>query len=154
MRLLRERPATSQIVRAMTGMGKGRADAILTFLEEIHYIRAGKDAYVLAIPYFSLADKPMIDAVRAVGWRLMDVWLEQNSAVVEDGLGRLNAIQYGVPYRQMFTEIWHYLFGMANKALVQSGHFADPYAGQRLSKGMIPFAFDAEILGPHPEASE
>jgi len=148
LRVLREGPATSRSVSVEAGVDEGHAYAILALLQDLHYVRGGEDAYVLAIPYFSLADKPMIDAVRALCWQLMDVWLDDNSAAVKDGLGGLNAIQHGVPYEQLFTEIWHYLFGMTNKALVESGHFADPYADERLFKGMMPFAFDTEILSP------
>jgi hypothetical protein len=94
----------------------------------------------------------MVDAVRAMGRQVMDAWLEQNGAAVKDSLGGLNAIRFGVAYQQLFTEIWHYLFGMANRSLVESGHFADPYTDGRLSKGMIPFAFDVELLQLGTEA--
>ena len=152
LRLLRQGPASGQSVSAMTGVGQDRADAILELLQELQYVRAQDGSFVLAVPYFSIVDKPMVDAVRAMGRQVMDAWLEQNGAAVKDSLGRLNAIQFGVAYQQLFTEIWHYLFGMANRSLVESGHFADPYADGRLSKGMIPFAFDVELLQPGTEA--
>lgn len=64
----------------------------------------------------------------------------------EARLAQLTARKYGIPYRQLFAEIWHYLFGLTNKALVASGHFADPYAEERISKGMFPFVFNADLL--------
>jgi hypothetical protein len=146
LRLLRQGPVTGQSVSAMAGVGQERSDALLELLQELQYVQAKDGSFSLATPYFSLADKAMTDAVRALGWQIMDDWLDNNAASVKDSLQQLNAIQFGVPYRQLFTEIWHYLFGMANRSLVESGHFADPYADERLSKGMIPFAFDAELL--------
>ena len=73
-------------------------------------------------------------------------WLDLNYSTVQEDLDRLTARKYGVPYRQLFTQIWHYIFGLTNKALVASGHFADPYAEERVSKGMLPFVFDADLL--------
>jgi hypothetical protein len=58
----------------------------------------------------------------------------------------LTSLQYGVPYEHLFTEVWHYLFGQTNRALVRSGHFADPYAADRVSKGIIPFAMHTDLL--------
>jgi hypothetical protein len=129
-----------------TGAEEERTDAILALLMELQYVRRDGDSYVLAAPVFSLADKAMIDAARELSWRLMDEWLDLNYSTVQAHLDRLTARKYGVPYRQLFTEIWHYLFGLANKALVASGHFADPYAEDRMSKGMLPFVFSADLL--------
>jgi hypothetical protein len=148
LRVLRKGPATSRSISMNAGIGMDKTGAILALLEALHYISAGEGAYALAIPYFSLADKPMIDAVRTLSRQLIEIWLDHNSAAVKASLDGLNAIQYGVPYPQIFTEIWHYLFGMTNSALVGSGHLADPYADERLFKGMVPFAFDAGILRP------
>jgi hypothetical protein len=96
----------------------------------------------------------MLDAVRALSRELMEKWLDQHGNAVQDSLADLNGLRYGIPYRQLFTEIWHYLFGMANRELVRSGHFADPYAEDRLYRGMIPFAFDADLMQPFSEAAD
>ncbi len=88
----------------------------------------------------------MIDAARELSWLLMDEWLELNYSTVQTRLELLTARKYGIPYRQLFTQIWHYLFGLTNRALVASGHFADPYAEERIGKGMIPFVLDADLV--------
>jgi hypothetical protein len=93
----------------------------------------------------------MLDAARELGWQLMDEWLDINYSTVEAELQALTARKYGIPYRQLYTQIWHYLFGLANKSLVHSGHFANPYAEGRVSKGMIPFAFVADLIELHTE---
>jgi hypothetical protein len=143
---MREGALTIDSISRLTGIGKERTEAILTLLMELQYVKRDNDSYVLAAPYFSFADKPMIDAARKLSWLLMDEWLELNYSTVQANLDRLTAQKYGVPYPQLFTEIWHYLFGLTNKALVTSGHFADPYAEERVSKGMFPFVFSADLL--------
>jgi hypothetical protein len=143
---LRQGAVTIDSISGLTGTEKERTEAILTLLMELQYVKRDKNSYVLAAPYFLLADKPMIDAARELSWLLMDEWLDLNYSTVQAKLDRLTARKYGIPYRQLFTEIWHYLFGLTNKALVASGHFADPYAEERLSKGMFPFVFDADLI--------
>ena len=143
---LRKGAVTTDSISRSMGIEKERAEAIVTLLMELQYVKRDNDSYVLAAPYFSSVDKPMIDAARELSWLLMDEWLELNYASLEAELDRLTARKYGIPYRQLFTEIWHYLFGLTNKALVASGHFADPYAEERVSKGMFPFVFSADLL--------
>ena len=41
--------------------------------------------------------------------------------------------------------IWHYLFGIANRHLVEAGLFADPYASTRNYKGAIPAVYELEL---------
>lgn len=148
---LRDGVVTIDSIAKSTGTGRERTEAILMLLMDLQYVKRDNDSYVLAMPYLSLADKPMIDAARDLSWLLMDEWLDLNYSTMQAKLERLTARKYDVPYRQLFTQIWHYLFGLTNKALVASGHFADPYAEGRISKGMLPFAFDAKLLDPRTE---
>jgi hypothetical protein len=148
---LREGVITIESISESTGIEKERTEVILTLLTELQYVKRDRGSYVLAAPCFSLADKPMIDAARELSWLLMDEWLDLNYSTLEERLDRLTAQKYGIPYRQLFTEIWHYLFGLTNKALVASGHFADPYAEERVSKGMFPFVFNDDLFESRTE---
>ena len=121
-------------------------------LKELQYVDEDDGYAGLSTPFFGIADKPMIDAARALSWQMMSDWLDANAANTEADLGELTAIKYGVPYGQLFTEIWHYLFGLTNRALVESGHFADPYAEERLAKAIVPFAFDTRVFDTRTEA--
>lgn len=149
--VMRDGAVTIDAISASMDVRMERTEAILTFLTEMQYIRNDGDAYVIVAPYFSHADRPMLDAARELGWQLMDDWLDLNYSMVEAELDALTARKYGIPYRQLYTQIWHYVFGLANKALVESGHFADPYAEERVSKGMFPFVFDADLIELHTE---
>ena len=143
---LRERTLTVDSLSETTGTGRERTEAILALLWELQYVSRDGESYVLAVPFLSLADKPMTDAARELSWLLMESWLDRNYSTVRAELETLTVLEYGVPYRQLFTQIWHYLFGLTNKALVASGHFADPYAEKRIAKGMLPFVFDVDLI--------
>jgi DNA-binding IclR family transcriptional regulator len=148
---MRDGAITIDAISGSMGTKMERTEAILTFLTEMQYVKHDGDSYVIVAPYFSHADRPMLDAARELGWQLMVNWLDANYSTVEAELDALTARKYGIPYRQLYTQIWHYLFGLANKALVESGHFADPYAEERVSKGMLPFVFVADLIELHTE---
>jgi hypothetical protein len=152
LRQLRAGPQTAASAAASTGIDEDRTAAILALLKELQYVDEDEGSYSLSTPFFGITDKPMIDAARALSWQMMSDWLDANAANTEADLGELTAIKYGVPYRQLFTEIWHYLFGLTNRALVESGHFADPYAEERLAKAIVPFAFDTGVFDTRTEA--
>jgi hypothetical protein len=149
--VMRDGAVSIDTISGSMGTRMERTEAILTLLTELQYVRREGDSYVIVAPYFSHVDRPILDAARKLGWRLMDDWLDLNYSAVEAELDALTARKYGIPYRQLFTQIWHYLFGLANKALVESGHFADPYAEERVSKGMFPFVFVADLIELHTE---
>lgn len=148
---MRDGAVTIDAISGSMGTKMERTEAILTVLTEMQYVKHDGDSYVIVAPYFSHADRPMLDAARELGWQLMVDWLDLNYSTVEAELDALTVRKYGIPYRQLYTQIWHYLFGLANKALVESGHFADPYAEERVSKGMFPFVFVADLIELHTE---
>jgi hypothetical protein len=152
LRVLRQGPQTGHSIAAATGVGEDRVDAILLLLRELQYVAETDGSFLLSTPFFSSKDKPMIDAARSLSWQLMDAWLDLYYSTVKASLGELTAIKYGIPYKQLYTEIWHYIFALANKSLVKSGHFANPYASDRLAKAIIPFAFDTEVVEIRTEA--
>lgn len=152
LRVLRQGPRTGHSITETTGVEEDRVDATLLLLKELQYVEETDGSFLLSTPFFSRNDKPMIDAARLLSWQLMHDWLDLYYSTVEASLGELTAIKYGVPYKQLYTEIWHYVFGLVNKSLVQSGHFANPYAEGRLSKAIIPFAFDTEVVDVRTEA--
>lgn len=146
LQVLRDGPATPAMLASALGTTAGRASAILEALELMQYVDRAEEAWVLATPYFSARDKPAVDAVRELSRRTISDWLARNHARLQADLRDLTSLQHGVPYEQLFTEVWHYLFGQTNRALVRSGHFADPYAADRVSKGIIPFAMHTDLL--------
>lgn len=145
---LRRQSAGAENLARSTGLDANRLNGLLSLLQELQYVHRQEDRFSLTAPFFSTRDKTMLDAARKSSRALMEQWLEDNYDVVEDSLSELTALRYGVPYRQVFTEIWHYLFGMANRSLVASGHFADPYDEQRVARAIIPFAFEVGAVAP------
>ena len=75
----------------------------------------------------------------------MAAWHEANYARIRQALSDLTPIRNGVPFERVYTEIWHFVFGFANRTLVQEGFFANPYAESRRYQGFIPVVWDARL---------
>ena len=48
-------------------------------------------------------------------------WHESNYDRVREALSDLTPIKNGVPFERVYTEIWHFVFGIANRTLVEEG---------------------------------
>ncbi len=117
----------------------------LQLLEAVHYIRKEGDLYAASIPVFTAQDAPLIEQVRAEGRRIMEAWLQRNHPVVRRRLAELTAVKAGVPFEQLFTQIWHDMFGWANYRLVQQGLLIDPYGPRSLYEGFQPFVWETSL---------
>jgi hypothetical protein len=156
------KPATRQAGRMMLALRDGgrsadelamaagitleEAKPLLDLLVELQYVERGEGAsgrYVARIPVFDERDKAMIQRVVAIGRRVMTGWLAANYERIKADLADLTPLRFGVPFGEGFTEIWHYIFGAANRHLVEAGLFADPYASERSYKGFIPVVYSA-----------
>jgi len=80
----------------------------------------------------------MVNSLLKIGNSVMDQWLAANYPRMKVELRDLSFTRSGVPFEEGFTMIWHYIFGITNRKLVEAGLFADPYAAGRKYKGSIP----------------
>ena len=76
----------------------------------------------------------------------MTQWLADNYKKLKSDLSFTAPAHQGVPYPEEFNAIWHYVFGFANRHLVEAGLFGDPYASPRRYQGDIPAVFDNGVL--------
>ena len=126
MTALAAAPLTEAALRARVSLPAARFDASLRFLESLEYIRKTGDTYDVAVPVLTPRDKPMLDSALALSRRIMTDWLAANHASMEHDLSGLSSVRDGLPFAAPFSEIWHYVFGMAAKSLAADNFFADP----------------------------
>ncbi len=135
MMALRDRPMTATEIDKAVYSHPGHT---LEQLVGMRYLRKEKGRYVPLIPVLTREDGPMVEEVLRLSREIMASWLATNYDAIREKLGDLTPVKYGVPYNEVFTRAWHYIFGMANRRLVEAGFFADPYARQRKYKSFIP----------------
>ena len=70
-------------------------------------------------------DAEPVAAMVAMGREIMVDWHEANYAHMRQALSDLTPIRNGVTFERVYTEIWHFVFGFANRTLVEEGLFAN-----------------------------
>lgn len=138
MAALREGPRSAAELALAAGAGENEAGALLSVLIALDYIAEEGGQYRARVPVLTKRDEPMASRIRAIGRQAMDEWLAANYEGLRGDLEDLTFLRSGVPFSEGFTMIWHFVFGIANRNLVEAGLFADPYEEARRFKGAIP----------------
>ena len=138
---LKDRALTVPQLSAESGLGDDRLQRILGFLEALEMVRATDQGFESAVVVLDIGDRQMIDDMLALGREIMADWHGQHYANIRTALSDLTPTRNGVPFEVVYTEVWHFVFGIANHRLAQAGFFADPYAPTRTHQGFIPFLF-------------
>jgi hypothetical protein len=146
MLALRGGPQTPADLAKTIGLDESEIQHALALLAEVDYIRQEDGRYAAMIPVLTVQDKPMMDDVLRISRQIFYDWLAANFEPIREDLAGITPLRYSVPYDEVFTQVWHYLFGIANKRLVENGFFADPYAPDRKFKGFLPAVWDRSLL--------
>jgi hypothetical protein len=145
MLALRDGPKDAAALMRTMDAPADTAQRTLDLLAALHYVGVEDGAYGARVPVFAERDRAMLDAARAQSRAIVVRWLRANAAHMRRDLGDLSAVRAGVPYDQVFTEVWHYLFGAVNARLASSGMIADPYAEGSQWRGFVPFVWASSL---------
>ena len=147
---LREGDRTRDELAQAARLTEPEADALLGLLVELEYVReVSDDRFRAEIPVLTERDAAAVSDLRRLGRAIMERWLAERYDSLRQALADVTAVRQGVPLADNFYEIWHYLFAVANRTLVESGFLADPYAPDRKYKGYIPAVYRLSVvMGP------
>ena len=135
---LREGGKTKEELAQVASLTPEQAADLLGLLVELEYIGQEGEQYYARIPVLGEQDQAMVMELRHIGRQIAETWLAAHYEQLHNDLAGLTPLRYGVPFADGFTQVWHYIFGEANRQLVEAGLFADPYAENRKYKGFIP----------------
>jgi hypothetical protein len=93
---------------------------------------------MLNIPVLLVDDKPLVEQVLKKMTVIISEWLEVNYTNLKKDLRDITPLRFGVDYREVFIQVWHYLFAVTNKHLVRSGFFFNPYGPESDWQGYLP----------------
>ena len=135
---LRKHDLTFDEILATTGLKSDKAMRLLALLEAAQYVGRYDDKWSSKILVLGADDTDAVAGMIDIGRRIMIDWHDKNYDRIKSSLTNLTPIRNGVPFERVYTEIWHFVFAIANRTLVTEGFFADPYAEERRYKGFIP----------------
>jgi len=145
MTLLRHRNLSQEELLERTGITARKLERLLALLETAEYVELSDGAYESRVLILVPEDAPTVDAMVAAGREIMIRWHEENYQRIRDELSDLTPGRNGVPFERVYTEVWHFAFGIANRILVEEGLFADPYDDERRHKGFVPAVWASEL---------
>lgn len=135
---LRERDLSAAELAARTEIEEGKLEHILGLLEAADYVERQGQVFSARALVLGPQDADMVHAMMAKGREIMVDWHDANYETIRADLSQLTPTRNGVPFERVYTEIWHFVFGIANRTLVERGFFADPYADGRRYEGFLP----------------
>lgn len=148
MMALRSGEKTTEQLGEVAGTDTRQTQDLLRLLEELEYVRRVDGRYAAIVPVFAEADRPMVLELLRIGREVMEPWLHENYERIQADLGAITPLKYGVPYVEVFNQIWHYIFGYANQILIEEGKFYDPYGGARKFEGFLPMVWHQSVVRP------
>ncbi|HET9794128.1 MAG TPA: hypothetical protein VFS34_06665 [Thermoanaerobaculia bacterium] len=130
---LRKSPLPAGTIAGITGNDPG---PLLALLEEIGYVASDrKGLYRLTVPVLDDSDREMVEKLLATSRNVMRPWLESHAAGIRRELAGLTAIRAGLSFEEVFTQVWHEIFGATTRELVRDGVIASAYGREARSKG-------------------
>ena len=143
---LRDGEKTLPELAKAASLNADETEPLVRALIALEFVATHGDRYEARIPVFTKRDEAMVRHLLSIGNLVMDQWLATNYAKLKAELRDLSFTRSGVPFEDGFTMVWHYIFGIANRKLVEAGLFADPYAAGRKYKGSIPAVSQISLL--------
>lgn len=138
--------APADQIAESAGLPRQRADKILELLAALGYTSCESEMVYLVVPYFDQDDLELLSNVACHMIGLLLQWSEDNITQLEQDLAQINPIKNGVPFREVFIQVWHYIFGLTNKGLAEAGFIHDTYAEASRHKGYLPAIVKGEQL--------
>ncbi len=142
---LRDQDLSISQLQTRTEIGEKKLGRLLDLLKAADYVAQYGDNYGSVALVLGPEDADMVNAMIAVGRDIMSAWHEENFDNIQSALSDLTPIRNGVPFERVYTEIWHFIFGIANRVLVEEGFFAEPYAKDRRHQGFRPLVWAKRI---------
>jgi hypothetical protein len=145
---LREQPRTADELTSATKLPSATMQALLEWMEKADYIRRQDGRYVATAPVLSSRDQKMTAELMLLGREAIQEWLAKDYQPFKESVKEISPLRAGVPFSEVFAQLWHYIFGIANQKLVEAELFSDPYGPHHVQKGHWRAVYDPAILAP------
>jgi hypothetical protein len=142
---LRDGPAATEALASRTAAPVAETQHALELLEALLYVKKTARGWALAVPVFTARDRAFLDEARNLGRSIVASWLEAHAASLRRELADLSSLRAGVAYEELFTQVWHDLFGWTNYHLARDGFLYDAYGPNAVFVGFLPFVWDASL---------
>ncbi len=113
----------------------------IELLKKTGYIREDDDS-VVTIPYFFEEHIDMLTDALDPFVPVLESWVKDQLPIFEKKMNDIRPIQNGVPFDEVFIQLWHVVFGLTNRYLAEEGVIYDTYEE---GIGYLPGLFKEEV---------
>ena len=143
---LREEDLSIQDLSKKVELPRAEVERLVILLEDLHYLVEEDGKYRAIITVLTDRDRKQVNQLRQIGKEVILNWFDKHYSDLNQKLAELNYVKYEMPLSEGFYWIWHYIFGIANRELVEAGLFADPYDQNRQFQGSIPAVYLFDVV--------
>jgi DNA-binding MarR family transcriptional regulator len=124
--LCKSGPTSVEKLRRDDGWDKGQAETLLRLLADMKYIRVENSEVSLNYPVFTFNDSGIIEDLWHRLSPTVEVFIVESFDSLKTELASLTPIRKGIDPREIFTDVWHWIFGWTNRIIAERGFFYDP----------------------------
>jgi hypothetical protein len=143
---LREADLNVSELSVKAGLPEDDTARLVKLLLDLDYIVEVDTKYRAIITVLTDRDRKRVNHLRQIGKNVILNWFDENYSDMCQKLSDVTPVKYDVPLADGFYWVWHYVFGIANRELVDSGLFADPYDPDRRFQGCIPAVYQYDVV--------
>jgi len=108
------------------GVGPEKVGALVPALAELGYLQDGDGGWRPATPVFLASDRTSIETAAALVVKIVEGVVSNRYGEMQRALQNTSPARNGVPFDEVFNEVWHFVFSEANRALTETGFMAPP----------------------------
>lgn len=139
-------PVSMDDVGQIHGVPAERFEKMVNLLSFMGYLCVEEGTVTATTPYFGTPDIPVLEGVFTECIPVFNRWCDENLHQIEQQLQRLRPLQNGVPFDEVFIQVWHHIFGLTNKELAKRGLIYDTYSGDSLHTGYLPMVCESAVI--------
>jgi len=123
--LAKESLAEETLAQA-AGVTQEKVAALFPLLVQLGYLHEGTDGWRPAVPVFLALDKTSIETAVALVVDVVQTVVAARYNEMWQMLQDISPVCNGVPFVEIFTEVWHFIFAEANRILAETSFMASP----------------------------
>lgn len=120
---------------------------MLELLQALGYVVQTADGqYMLQVPYFDSRDLNVLQQVAQIVKPVLRQWIDTSLSRYRQDISTVRSLQNGVPFKEVFVQCWHIVFGLTNLQLANRGVICDTYSHTSRWRGYLPGAIKGPLL--------
>lgn len=109
-----------------SGVRREKVGVLVPALVELGYLEDGSSGWRPTGPVFLASDRTSIETAAALVVKIVEGVVSDRYREVQRALQGTSPARNGVPFEEVFNEVWHFVLSEANRALAETGFMAPP----------------------------